>query len=82
MCPCMTHHTTDADEESDYTVDHRLSDKEANIHRAWDNSLDPVLEVEDGDVVRFECRDAVAARSTSSQASTTSRTSASTRFTP
>jgi acetamidase/formamidase len=43
----------------DYAVDHRLSDEEANIHRAWDNSLDPALTVEPGDVVRFECRDAV-----------------------
>ncbi|WP_313694822.1 acetamidase/formamidase family protein [Halorarum halobium] len=42
-----------------YTVDHRLSDAEGNIHRAWDNSLDPVLTVESGEVVRFECRDAV-----------------------
>ncbi len=40
-------------------VDHRLSDADENIHAAWDNSLDPVLTVEPGDVVRFECRDAV-----------------------
>jgi acetamidase/formamidase len=44
---------------SDYTVDHRLSDADENVHAAWDNSLDPVLTVEPGDVVRFECRDAV-----------------------
>lgn len=43
----------------DYTVDHRLSDADRNIHSAWDNSLAPVLTVEPGDVVRFECRDAV-----------------------
>ncbi|MFB6235147.1 MAG: acetamidase/formamidase family protein [Halopenitus sp.] len=55
----MAHTHSDGDEAADYTVDYRLSDKEANIHRVWDNSLDPVLEVEDGDVVRFECRDAV-----------------------
>lgn len=42
-----------------YTIDHHLSDAERNIHRAWDRSLDPILTVEDGDVVRFECRDAV-----------------------
>ena len=42
-----------------YSIDHHLSDAEQNIHRAWDNSLEPVLTVDDGDVVRFECRDAV-----------------------
>ncbi|WP_331233044.1 acetamidase/formamidase family protein [Natronorarus salvus] len=41
------------------TVDHRLSDADENIHHAWDNSLDPVLEIEPGETVRFECRDAV-----------------------
>lgn len=55
----MAHTHFDGAEAADYTVDYRLSDKEANVHRAWDNSLDPVLEVEDGGVVRFECRDAV-----------------------
>ncbi|WP_248907387.1 acetamidase/formamidase family protein [Halocatena marina] len=49
----MTHH------DHGYTVDHRLSDADENIHSVWDNSLDPVLTVEQGDVVRFECRDAV-----------------------
>jgi acetamidase/formamidase len=44
---------------SDVTVDHELSDADENIHSAWDNSLDPVLTVEPGDVVRFECRDAL-----------------------
>lgn len=48
-----------AHREREYTVDHRLSDRDANIHSAWDNGLDPVLTVEPGDVVRFECRDAV-----------------------
>jgi len=42
-----------------YSVDHHLSDREPNIHRAFDNSIDPVLTVEPGEVVRFECRDAV-----------------------
>lgn len=59
----MTHHEPDDREHGrdslDYDVDYRLSDGEDNIHRAWDNSLDPILTVEDGDVVRFECRDAV-----------------------
>jgi len=43
----------------DYTVDYRLSDADRNIHSVWDNSLSPVLTVEPGEVVRFECRDAV-----------------------
>ncbi|WP_276300531.1 acetamidase/formamidase family protein [Halorussus lipolyticus] len=43
----------------DYAIDHRLSDEDENIHSVWDNSLDPALTVEPGDVVRFECRDAV-----------------------
>jgi len=45
--------------DSDYEVDHRLSDADRNVHSAWDNSLDPVVTVAEGDVVRFECRDAV-----------------------
>jgi acetamidase/formamidase len=43
----------------DYDIDYRLSDNDENIHSAWDNGLDPILTVEPGDVVRFECRDAV-----------------------
>jgi len=43
----------------DYSIDHRLSDDDENIHSAWDNSLDPALTVESGEFVRFECRDAV-----------------------
>jgi acetamidase/formamidase len=43
----------------DYTVDHHLSDADDNVHHAWDNSLSPALTVDAGDVVRFECRDAV-----------------------
>ena len=42
-----------------YTVDHELSDADEHIHNAWDNSLDPILTVEPGEVVRFECRDAL-----------------------
>lgn len=45
--------------DADHTVDHRLSDADRNVHNAWDNSLAPALTVEPGDVVRFECRDAV-----------------------
>jgi acetamidase/formamidase len=42
-----------------YTVDHELSDADEHIHNAWDNSLDPILTVKPGEVVRFECRDAL-----------------------
>ncbi|QCJ48228.1 acetamidase/formamidase family protein [Haloprofundus sp. MHR1] len=45
--------------QHDYTVDYELSDDDENIHNVWDNSLDPVLRVEPGEVVRFECRDAL-----------------------
>lgn len=44
---------------SEYTVDYELSDDDENVHNVWDNSLDPVLTVEPGEVVRFECRDAL-----------------------
>ncbi len=41
------------------TIDYHLSDRDANVHvGVWDNSLEPVLTVEPGEVVRFECRDA------------------------
>jgi acetamidase/formamidase len=40
------------------TPDHILDDRSANIHYSWDPSLDPVLTVEPGDMIRFECRDA------------------------
>jgi acetamidase/formamidase len=38
-------------------VDHIVADTVRNIHYDWDNSRDPILEVESGDVVQFECRD-------------------------
>lgn len=38
--------------------EHRIRATDANVHYAWDNSLDPVLTVAPGEVVRFECRDA------------------------
>jgi len=44
--------------DTDFDVDYRLSDADGNVHSAWDNSLDPLLTVEPGAVVRFECRDA------------------------
>ena len=43
----------------EYTVDYRLSDADENIHSVWDKEIEPVLTVEPGEVVRFECRDAV-----------------------
>ena len=52
-------HSENAVGRESYTVDHHLSDADRNIHSAWDRSLDPVLTVESGEVVRFECRDAV-----------------------
>jgi acetamidase/formamidase len=44
---------------TEYTVDHELSDADEHIHNAWDNSLVPLLTVAPGEVVRFECRDAL-----------------------
>ena len=42
-----------------YTVDHRLSDREENVHvGTWNNALEPTLSVQPGAVIRFECRDA------------------------
>ncbi len=41
-----------------HTIDHRLSDRDENIHDAWNKAFDPVRSVESGTVVRFECRDA------------------------
>ncbi|AFK19259.1 acetamidase [Haloferax mediterranei ATCC 33500] len=43
----------------DYTIDYELSDDDEYIHNKWDNSLESVLTVEPGEVVRFECRDAL-----------------------
>ena len=42
-----------------YTIDYELSDADENVHHVWDNGLDPVCTVEPGEVVRFECRDAL-----------------------
>lgn len=38
--------------------DHHLRDRDDHVHYDWDRDRDPVLAVESGDVVRFECRDA------------------------
>jgi len=40
------------------TPDHHIEATEANVHHDWDADRDPILEVEPGDVVRFECLDA------------------------
>src|SRR6056297_3481848 len=42
-----------------YEVDYELTDDDENVHHVWDNSLDPLVTVEPGEVVRFECRDAL-----------------------
>ncbi|ELZ98937.1 formamidase [Haloferax mucosum ATCC BAA-1512] len=44
---------------NNYRVEYELSDDDENIHHKWDNSIEPVLTVEPGEVVRFECRDAL-----------------------
>ncbi len=36
--------------------DHVLSESEDSIHFEWNNDLEPVLTVQPGDTVRFECR--------------------------
>ncbi|RDI70485.1 acetamidase/formamidase family protein [Halopelagius longus] len=43
----------------DHTVDYELSDQDENVHHVWDDGIDPAVTVEPGDVVRFECRDAL-----------------------
>lgn len=62
-CYCHTHERPrikrSTQQYYEYDVDYRLSDAEENIHRVWDNSIEPIFTIEDGDVVRFECRDAV-----------------------
>lgn len=42
----------------DIAVDHVVTDVDDYIHKHWDNGIEPVLTVESGDVVTFECRDA------------------------
>jgi acetamidase/formamidase len=44
--------------ETDYAVDHRLPDADDHVHYDFDPGRDPVLAVDPGDVVRFDCRDA------------------------
>ena len=40
------------------TPDHHLEATDTNVHHDWDADRDPVLTVEPGEVVRFECLDA------------------------
>ena len=40
------------------TPDYHLDATDANVHHDWDADRDPVLTVEPGEVVRFECLDA------------------------
>ncbi len=42
---------------SKYTVDHEIVATEENIHREWNSEIDPVLRVEPGEIVRYNCRD-------------------------
>lgn len=40
------------------TPDHRLDRTDELVHQDWDRDREPVLTVDDGDVVEFACRDA------------------------
>jgi acetamidase/formamidase len=40
------------------TADRKISARDENVHRAWNNALDPIESVAPGSVVRFECRGA------------------------
>jgi acetamidase/formamidase len=40
------------------TPDHHLDITDATVHHDWDADRDPILDVEPGEVVRFECLDA------------------------
>ena len=43
---------------TDTEPDHHLDASDANVHHDWDADRDPVLTVDPGEVVRFECLDA------------------------
>ena len=38
--------------------DHQVADTAANRHYVWDPDIDPVVTIDPGEVVRFDCRDA------------------------
>lgn len=40
------------------TPDHHVAATDENVHTTWDNAHEPVLTVESGTVLEFECRDA------------------------
>ena len=44
--------------DDDPDPDYRLADESANRHYVWDADLEPVITVDPGAVVRFDCRDA------------------------
>lgn len=43
---------------TEYTVDHSIPATDGNLHSEWDPTVEAVVEVEPGDVVSFDCRDA------------------------
>ncbi|OVE84186.1 acetamidase/formamidase family protein [Natronolimnobius baerhuensis] len=44
--------------ETNTAIDHHLPATDETIHSVWNNALEPVLTIDPGDVVQFECRDA------------------------
>lgn len=40
------------------SVDYKLGERNAHIHQDWDSNRDPVLTVESGETIQFDCRDA------------------------
>lgn len=45
-------------------IDHQISDVDEHIHSDWDCDREPILTVDPGDTVRFECRDATSGQIT------------------
>jgi acetamidase/formamidase len=48
---------TTSSNAAEASPDYRLSATESNVHYDWNNGLDPVLAVDPGETVHFECRD-------------------------
>jgi len=44
---------------ADYAVDYDVEADDEYVHSVWDSRLEPILTVDPGEVVRFECRDSV-----------------------
>jgi len=40
-----------------YTINHTIPASDENVHSEWDPGIEPVIEVDPGETVRFECRD-------------------------